>query len=383
MKLNFSTDRYRHRLLAVAIITSLSFLVDSALRMLTQLYLKELEASPIIISLGMSLLWLGILMGSALWGFLADRFSRRMILIVVLIGSFLTLGFLILLLPPSVFLAFRFVYALIMIGIVPATLSLVSSSASSSNRGGALSRIGFSRALGVTMGKLVGGFLLVIAGFRWSFATMAVLPIVALPIALALPRAPKKPMKKKNPLLAQLVHKRLRGLYLGVMLSEMGAVGSFSLVFVYMAILGIQEGTMGLVNALAPGMAMIGMLFSGRIADRVGRRKVFAIGFGLFVLGPLIFAFAHNSLGMGLGFALIGLSFGPYYIGSTAHIGDLIPVEHHGSSLGLFESSRAVGGVIGPLIAGGLVSILGFQGMFIVMASLAFLGFILVLFQAH
>jgi len=66
MKLNFSTDRYRHRLLALAIITSLSFLVDSALRMLTQLYLKELEASPIVIGLGMSLLWLGILMGSSL-----------------------------------------------------------------------------------------------------------------------------------------------------------------------------------------------------------------------------------------------------------------------------------------------------------------------------
>jgi len=124
-----------------------------------------------------------------------------MILILVLIGSFLTLGFLVLLLPPPVFLAFRFVYALIMIGIVPATLSLVSSSVSSSNRGGALSHIGFSRALGVTMGKLVGGFLLVIAGFRWSFATMAVLPIVALPIALALPRDPKNPMEKKNPLI--------------------------------------------------------------------------------------------------------------------------------------------------------------------------------------
>ena len=156
-----------------------------------------------------------------------------------------------------------------------------------------------------------------------------------------------------------------------------------SLVFVYMAALRISAGTMGLVNALGPAMAMLGMLSGGRLSDRVGRRQVFLAGFAVLSLGPLVFAFARDAWGMAAGFVILGLSFGPFYIGSTAHIGDLIPAERHGAMLGLFESSRAVGGVVGPLIAGAIVPAIGFRGMFLTMASFAVLGFLLVLSQTR
>lgn len=163
----------------------------------------------------------------------------------------------------------------------------------------------------------------------------------------------------------------------------MGAMGSLSLVFVYMASLGIPAGIMGMISALGPAVAMPGVLLFGRLADRVRRKAVFALGFGMVMLMPLIFAFARGAWGMAVGHLAFGISFSALYIGSTAHIGDLIPAQRHGQMLGLFDSIRAFGGVLGPLVAGATTSSFGFQGMFLTMAGIATLGFVLVLFRPH
>ena len=71
----------------------------------------------------------------------------------------------------------------------------------------------------------------------------------------------------------------------------------------------------------------------------------------------------------------MGLSFGPFFVGSTAHIGDLVPADRQGVMLGFFESSRAIGGVLGPLVAGAITPLIGFKAMFLVMAAICLLGF--------
>ena len=42
--------------------------------------------------------------------------------------------------------------------------------------------------------------------------------------------------------------------------------------------------------------------------------------------------------------------------------------------MGLYESSRGLGGLFGPLIAGATVPVIGFAGMFFVMAGIAGIG---------
>ena len=377
------TAARRPWVLPILSITVLAVVAESALRMLAQLYLKELQVPPIVISLGTTLLWLGTLIGSAVWGMLSDKYSKKRLLFVVLAGSSLTTGVLALLLPASGFLATRFVYAALIVGITPIMMSMMSASSSLHRRGRDLSHIGSSRTLGGTLGKALAGYLLLALGFRWSFSVFALLPLIVLPAVCLLPRTHEKTTRAKTGLSRYVKNKGLRSLYLGVILSEIGSLGSMSLVFVYMATLKIPAGTMGLVNALGPAMAMLGMLFAGRLSDRVGRRKVFLAGFAVLGLAPLVFAFASDAWGMAAGFVILGLSFGPFYIGSTAHVGDLIPAERHGAMLGLFESSRAVGGVVGPLIAGAIVPAVGFRGMFLALASFAVLGFLLVFSQTR
>jgi len=346
--------------------------------LLAQLYLKILFAPPLAISLLTSFIWLGMLIGSGGWGALADRYSKRALVGMILAGSTVATGALGLLLPIPGVLSVAFIRVLLVTGITPIMLAIISSRSTFSHRGRNLSYLTASQSLGSAMGSLAAGFLLGLAGFRWGFITLAFLPGIALFFIPFVPHTvgPSHPVKRR----AQLVAKTgLSGLYLGGILRQMGVTGSASLIYVYMATLGIPAGTMGTVNAVGPVTSVLGMLLFGRLADRIGRRAVFCLGFGLSALVPVVYALAQSGWEMALGYMTLGIAFSSLYTGSAAYIGDRIPVENQGAMLGLFDSSRGLGGVLGPLIAGAITPITGFRGMFLAMAGIGTIGFLLVL----
>ena len=257
-----NADHNTHRL-RLAIIVALVFLVQGAMRMLPQLYLKEQGVSTIVISLATTLLWLGILVGSAFWGELCDRVSKRSVLVGALASGFLSLGVLAFLLPPVLFLVACFFHALLAIGVVPATMSMVSSRSHVSQRGRDLSNIGFSRSLGMAAGGILAGVLLAATGFRWAFLLLGCTLLLGLLFVFPPQRQQKHDVPLKRTAFSFLGVGRLRGIYLGVTLSQMGLLGSASLVFVHMSNIGITEGIMGVLAALAPATAMLTMLLSG------------------------------------------------------------------------------------------------------------------------
>lgn len=373
----------REWLFPLATISILRCTAGSAVDLPLQLYLKNLQVQPIIISLIATVTWLGMLLGSLFWGALSDRFSRKLLLFIMLPASALTLGGFALLLPPSGALAIRFLRALTVSGFAPITMAIVSSVSSSDRRGKHLSYISSSRALGWMLGGAASGFLFQTLGFRGTFLVLACLPLFSIAFLLRLPEPKKATAIQSRQFLGYLKDKWLRALYLGVIFRQIGMAGSFSLIFVYMASLGISPGSMGVVSALTALAQVIGLVVFGRLADQVGRKKIFLLGFGLSVLVGPAFALAHGVWGMAIGHLLVGTAFAALYIGSTTHIGDVIPAERHGAMLGLFDSTRALGGVLGPLLAGAIMPLLGFQGMFFTLAGIAAFGFLLVLLGTH
>lgn len=207
---------------------------------------------------------------------------------------------------------------------------------------------------------------------------LAGLPIVAIPFLFVLPESKNTILKQQGSFLGYLTDRWLRALYLGVVFRQMGISGSFSLIFVYMASLAIPPSSMGVVSALTALAQVLGLILFGRLADQLGRKRIFLLGFGLSMFVALVFALVRTVWGMAIGHFVVGTSFAALYIASAAHIGDVIPAERHGVMLGLFDSTRALGGVLGPLVAGAIVPVLGFQGMFLTMAAVTAFGFLLV-----
>ncbi len=345
--------------------------------MLAQLYLKGISSSPLAISLLTSFIWLGMLIGSGSWGALSDRYSKRLLLGVILTASAGATGALGLLLPAFGVLAAAFLRVLMVTGISPITLAIISAHSTMANRGRNMSYLTSSQSLGSALGSITAGFLLAIVGFRYGFIALAGLPIVAMLLVPSIPGA-VTPVRTRVQRRKLIKRTGLSGLYIGGILRQMGTTGSASLIYVYMATLGIPAGTMGTVNAVGPTTSILGMLLFGRLADRIGRRAVFCLGFGLSALVPLVFAMAKSAWVMALGYMTLGIAFSSLYTGSAAYIGDRIPVESQGAMLGLFDSSRGLGGVLGPLVAGAITPVLGFRGMFLTMSGIAAIGFILV-----
>ena len=356
-----------------------SYTAGSAMGMLLQLYLKYLGAPHILIAMGTSARSLGSVLGGLVMGRLSDRFPRKPLLLSAMGLGVIGIAGLALLPPAFLAIGAGFVRAFAGAGLAAVSMALISGLSSTRNRGRNLSYITASRSAGLMLGKLAAGALLGWLGFRGSFSVLALLPLLGLIVLIPLPSAGAGRGLAQRAGFRILLESGLLPLFVGALLRQMGTTGFFAFIYVYMADLGISPGAMGILAALNHAVQVVGMILFGRISDAIGRRAVFLTGFGLSVLVPLVFAFSRGPLGIGLGFALLGIAFSSLYIGSTAHLGDRVPIERQGEIMGLFDSSRALGGMFGPLIAGILAGSFGLRGAFLAMAGVSALGFCSVL----
>jgi len=370
----------RHFALPLAATSVFLMAANGGLALIVKLYLTGKGFPPIVIGAVSSVNAAGVILGSITWGRLADRRARRPLLFTTVTGAALAIGVLILLPPASVILGSTFIRTFMWMGFTTVTMAIVSGASAAARRGRNLSYVTSARSLGFALGSIASGFVLDRLGFRGGFAVMAGLPLLGIGFLSLLPRreAVSSPATQKGSWRMAL-SSGLADLYLSTVLRQMAIHGTFSLLPIYMAFLGIPATQMGLVIALNTLTQVATLIGFGRLADRIGRRRIFMVGFALSALTPCVFTIARNAGGMAIGYGVLGLSFSSLYIGSTAHIGDRVPEGRQGAMLGLYETSRGVGGFVGPLLAGAITPLVGYTGMFLTMAAIAGVGF-LVLF---
>jgi len=347
----------------------------SGLGLIVQLYLKSLDTSLFLISLVSTLNAIGMLLGSWLWGTVSDYIKRRRLLAFLTLGLAGGISVLIALPSTNVVMATAIVRTMMFAGVGTVSIAVVSASSLIHRRGKNLSYISSARSFGFAAGSIVAGIVLAQLGFRLSFIMFALLPIVAFGAVWLLPC--ENPVRRKEKMGAwkAIFSSGLLDLYLATALRQMAIFGTFALLYVYMESIGVPISLMGVISAANGGTQVLALLAFGWLADRVGRRRIFMLGFFLSAVTPLFFVFATSIYGMIAGYVTLGLSFSSMYVGSTAHIGDRVPHHRQGQMLGLYESSRGLGGLFGPVLAGVITPTIGFKGMFLVMAGIASLGF--------
>jgi EmrB/QacA subfamily drug resistance transporter len=107
------------------------------------------------------------------------------------------------------------------------------------------------------------------------------------------------------------------------------------------------------------------LLFSGAIADRIGRRAVFQAGLSLFVLGSWLCSLAP-SLGWLIAFRAMqgagGSMLNPAALGIITNT-FTVPAER-ARAIGIWDSAFGLSMALGPVVGGLLVSIAGWRGVF-------------------
>jgi EmrB/QacA subfamily drug resistance transporter len=118
------------------------------------------------------------------------------------------------------------------------------------------------------------------------------------------------------------------------------------------------------VDAYALTLAAL-VLTAGSLADRLGRRRVFAWGLAIFSLASLLCALAPDPTFLNLARALQGVGGAVMFAVSLALVAQEFPAgRERGTAMGVYGATIGVAVAIGPLVGGALVDSLGWESIF-------------------
>ncbi|MCX6680921.1 MAG: MFS transporter [Methanothrix sp.] len=162
-------------------------------------------------------------------------------------------------------------------------------------------------------------------------------------------------------------------------LAGLFALGNFSYMFFILRAQGLFSGAEAVAAPLLL-YALFNLVYAllalpvGIWSDRVGRRKVLALGYALFALTALGFAFVTSLAGLIALFALYGLVYALVDGSERAYVSDLSPAILRGSSLGIYYGAIGVAAIFSSLVAGALWAWWGAEATFIFGAGAAALA---------
>jgi EmrB/QacA subfamily drug resistance transporter len=118
------------------------------------------------------------------------------------------------------------------------------------------------------------------------------------------------------------------------------------------------------VDAYALTLAAL-VLTAGSLADRLGRRRLFAAGLGIFSLASLLCALAPGPTFLSLARGLQGVGGAAMFAVSLALIAQEFPAgRERGKAMGVYGATIGVAVAIGPLVGGALTDGLGWESIF-------------------
>ncbi|MGB7545894.1 MAG: MFS transporter [Methanothrix sp.] len=154
------------------------------------------------------------------------------------------------------------------------------------------------------------------------------------------------------------------------------ALGNFSYMFFILRAQGVFSGAEAtasalLLYALFNSTYALLALPAGIWSDRMGRKNVLAMGYGLFALTALGFSLVKSSAGLIILFALYGLVYALVDGSERAFVSDLSPASLRGSALGLYSGALGLAAIASSLLAGAFWQWWGPEATFLLGAGAA------------
>ncbi len=119
------------------------------------------------------------------------------------------------------------------------------------------------------------------------------------------------------------------------------------------------------------------LLPAGRLGDIVGRKKIYNLGFLVFISGSLLCSFSQNLTQLILFRIFQAAGASMLQTNSFAIIGAAFPDRDRGKGLGFGSAMAAIGTTSGPAIGGLILSTLGWRWIFLINVPVGIIGAIL------
>jgi inositol transporter-like SP family MFS transporter len=136
---------------------------------------------------------------------------------------------------------------------------------------------------------------------------------------------------------------------------------------------GLDVWTVGFLGAALTLFIGLGALFGGRLADLIGRTRVFSATILIYAVGAIIVAFAPNAVLLVVGVVIIGIAAGADLPTSIAVLAERAPEGGQGRLVAFTHVMWTVGVVVATLL-GFVVSGMGVFGISLIFGFLAVLA---------
>ena len=120
-----------------------------------------------------------------------------------------------------------------------------------------------------------------------------------------------------------------------------------------------------------------GFLAAGRLLDRVGVRRGFAVAIVAWSVAAIGHAFARTAAGFSAARALLGLGESANFPGAIKTVAEWFPKRERALATGIFNAGTNTGAIVTPLVVPWIALTWGWQWAFIATGSLGFLWLVL------
>jgi DHA1 family multidrug resistance protein-like MFS transporter len=321
-----------------------------------------------------------------IWGSLADRYGRKLMLQRATFGGAIVLTLMAFARNPQQLLALRLLQGSLT-GTVPAATTLVASAVPRERTGFALGWLQMGIYAGVSVGPLVGGLVADSLGYHTSFlATGACLFVAGLGVMFFIQENFQRPESQPNAEpsrwwdgLLMVVRSRELLTVLGArLLTRTGARVLGPVLPLFVATLlpaSSRVATMtGIVTGASAAASSVGSVVLGRMGDRVGYRRILLASS---VMAAIFYALQAPVTNM-TQLIILQLCMGAALSGTisslTALLATLAPQGQQGAVYGVDTSVVSGANALGPLLGASLAIALGNRATFVLAAGVFILA---------
>ncbi|WP_445942437.1 MFS transporter [Pseudomonas sp. ZS001] len=136
----------------------------------------------------------------------------------------------------------------------------------------------------------------------------------------------------------------------------------------------INAAQSSLILSVATALLAIGLLITGPISDRIGRKPVMVAALFAAALCTIASAMMPTWQGVLVLRALVGLSLSGLAAVAMTYLSEEIHPKHIGLAMGLYIAGNAIGGMSGRLIAGVLIDFVSWHTAMLVIGGLALIA---------
>ena len=351
---------------------------------ISQLGVTSHEALSMWSGLTFSVTFLISAIVSPMWGSLADRKGRKLMLLRASLG--MAIAILLQAFATNVWQLFllRGVMGLTS-GYIPNAMALVASQVPRERSGWALSTLSTAQISGVIGGPLMGGFIADHVGLRSVFCITAALLVVSFLVTLFLIKEGVRPTIKKSERLsgkavfASLSHPALViSLFFTTMVIQLcnGSIGPILALFIKSMV--PDSSNIAFLSGLIASVPGISALISaprlGKLGDRIGTERILMATLIFAVVLFFAMSWVTTPLQLGVLRFLLGFADGAMLPAVQTLLVKYSSDQITGRIFGYNQSFMYLGNVAGPLMGATVSAMAGFRWVFIATASIVLIN---------